>query len=397
MMQTSGPRSAPVAFQRDACARVQGEHDRPVGRRHRAQQRRPLGDRRRRAVLGAMDRREEIAPRDQAGLPWPAGRATRHGVATSGSDAGGEVLHQVTDEDDAVVHTLGRQVGHGRRRRCEQPARQMVGDDAVDLLRHGRGRRSAGRPPRAPQECPVLAAASAPASVEFVSPTTSTASGRSAARIGSRATQHAPGLVGPAATADAQTCGPASEARAPRRSRRPSPRPSAGRCRSRISLVACAQRRLERRQLDQLRPRPDDGRDAHGGCRPLRSLPRGGRCRRRGRREGATFGLDADAVVRDAVRERQPAQRVAAVEEQGQVREPATKSRSRNSGSAGLGDDRPRVRRLAPAPGRRAAVRDLVGRQERVVRGDDGAVKLRAARSAAARASTPVRGRPRGR
>ena len=42
----------------------------------------------------------------------------------------------VADEVDAVGHALGREVGDGGRRRREQPAREVVGHDAVDLLGH---------------------------------------------------------------------------------------------------------------------------------------------------------------------------------------------------------------------------------------------------------------------
>ena len=51
-------------------------------------------------------------------------------------DPGGQVLHQVADEDDATRDPFRAQVRDRRRRRGEEPVGQVVGDDPVDLLGH---------------------------------------------------------------------------------------------------------------------------------------------------------------------------------------------------------------------------------------------------------------------
>ena len=65
-----------------------------------------------------------------------ADRAQDRGIPHLLGDAGGQVLHQVADLDDTLRDPLGRKVGHGGRRRHEQPPREMVGHDPVDLLGH---------------------------------------------------------------------------------------------------------------------------------------------------------------------------------------------------------------------------------------------------------------------
>ena len=90
-----------------------------------------------------------------------------------------------------------------------------------------------------------------------------------------------------------------------RRTRRPSPRPSAGPVSTRTSSWRARSDRLQRRRLDQLRPRPDDADDAHAAerSRPATGRPdAAGRRPRRPRRPGTPT-----PSVRDAVGQREVA------------------------------------------------------------------------------------------
>ena len=153
-------------------------------------------------------------------------------------------------------------------------------------------------------------------------------------------------------------------------------------------VVARPQHRLQRGGLDELRPRPDDGDDAHVGAgrgshgTAVTVPPRADRA--------GDLGLHADALVADAVRAARG--RAASSGRRRPARRPGNhaKSRSRNAGRAvwvtiARTSDARRPRATASRQRARSRRRSAAGRtRARARRG------TRAARSAAAPASRPA-------
>ena len=109
------PTADPGLLHRTARSRVQGKHDRSVRCGRVGEDPGPGGHGRRLAILLAMDRREEVAARAELQPEASRDRLEHGGVPHLGGDTSGEILHQVTDHDDAVHHALGPQVRDGRR------------------------------------------------------------------------------------------------------------------------------------------------------------------------------------------------------------------------------------------------------------------------------------------
>ena len=113
------------------------------------------------------------------------------------------------------------------------------------------------------------------------------------------------------------------------------------------------ERRRQRRRLDQLGPRPDDADDPHAA---------GVAARRPGLRRRARSRPARRSRGTRRRRQGEVAQAVAAVEHEREVREPAPESSVANSGSRGLGHDRPDTGAGSPQRhGVAPAARDLVG------------------------------------
>ena len=269
---------------RGARPRMQGEHDRAIGTGQRLQQPDPAADRVRRTVLGSMDRREQ----ELAG-PQPAAGHTRQRrrLAHLGQGPRRQVAHDVADEVDTIGQALGREVLHGGIGRGEAPARQVVHDDPVDLLRHPAVERAQagldvghrhvhlGRHERRRQRRVRVA-------VDH------DRIGRDVAQCALQRDQHPARLLGAGPTADAQ-----------RHVRRPQPELAKEAAGHRLVpvlpgvdedlVVPLAQRRLEGRGLDELRPGADHVRQSHVRRRnrrreapaSRRSRPRSGRPRDR--------------------------------------------------------------------------------------------------------------------
>ena len=131
----------PSASSASARARMDGQHQRSFRRRDAIEQGGPGPERVRLAVLGPVDRRKEVGTRLELEPRNRPGEATadvaKGGVADDvATDPGRQVLHQVADEDDAVLDTLGSKVVDRGRCGGEEPPRQVVGHDPVDLLGH---------------------------------------------------------------------------------------------------------------------------------------------------------------------------------------------------------------------------------------------------------------------
>ena len=146
-------------------SRMQGEHDR-ASTGQRLQQPDPAADRVGRTVLGTMDRREQ----ELAGPKSAAGHTRqRRRLAHLGQGPSRQVPHDVADEMDTIGQAFGGEVLHGGIGGGEAPARQVVHDDAIELLRHPAVERAqAGFHVR--HGTFILAATSVADSVEFVSP-----------------------------------------------------------------------------------------------------------------------------------------------------------------------------------------------------------------------------------
>ena len=148
---------------------------------------------------------------------------------------------------------------------------------------------------------PSLAAPSAPASVEFVSPYTSTASGRSATRTGSRAMSIRPVCSPWSAAADAEAVVGPGEAELGEERAGHRLVPVLARVDEDL-VVAGAERGLERGRLDELGSCPDDAHDPHGAWRrPLR--PADGRSANAGPGHPSVGGRDAHPVIGHAGRQ----------------------------------------------------------------------------------------------
>ena len=83
-------------------------------------------------VLAAVHRHEQVIPFPQA-EPLQNVWRVRSGSLSRPVQ---HVEHDVPDQVDVFGDPFGRQVRHRRVARAQQHRRQMVGDDAVDLLRH---------------------------------------------------------------------------------------------------------------------------------------------------------------------------------------------------------------------------------------------------------------------
>ncbi len=123
-----------------ARARMQGQDDRPVRRRRGGQDARPGAHGRRGPVLGAVDGGVEVAARGEL---RPAGQAQvgrdrrqDRRVAHLRHEAGGQVLHQVAHQGHPVGDAFPGQVGHRGGRRGEAPPAEVIGHHPVDLLGH---------------------------------------------------------------------------------------------------------------------------------------------------------------------------------------------------------------------------------------------------------------------
>ena len=117
-------------------ARVERQDDWAPGRRGVTEDARPRAHGLRGPVLGTVDGGEQVPTRRQRHTQRHSDRPEHGRVADLARHTGREVLHQVADLDDPVPEPLRRQVRDGGRGRREQPAREMVGDDAVELLGH---------------------------------------------------------------------------------------------------------------------------------------------------------------------------------------------------------------------------------------------------------------------
>ena len=134
MTTTSVSQVGARCLERRTRPRMEGEDDGPVRAGDRSEESDPRSDRLRRSILGAMDRREQVSTRRE--VHTRAGRPERGRVTDERRDPGRQVLHEVADELDPVDDAFCREVVDRRLGRDEQPVRQVVGDDPVDLLGH---------------------------------------------------------------------------------------------------------------------------------------------------------------------------------------------------------------------------------------------------------------------
>ena len=370
-MRTSGPRPTPLASR---ATRVPGWSARTTGRVGAT---RPPEERRPRARWppargsrrdGSWRRRSRPGAEPRRRPPGAPSSAAASRTISGTIRAARSCIRSPTRSTPSVIPSA-RQVRHRRRRRREAPAREVVRDDPVDLLGHrpveaaqagldvgDRESRASPRPARrrASSSCRR---------------TTSTTSGRSARQDRLERGEHPRRLLGAAAAADAERVVRPRQAQL-----------GEERAGHRLVVVLAgvdehlfvsgAEGRLQRRRLDQLRPRPDDARDAHLSAGRRRALTR--RRPRVARRR-----LDADAVVVHArPAASSAAQRIAAVEQR--ARGPGTaRSRGPEQRIAGLGDDRAGIGRVAPASTAwRSSARSprrqkrVVGRHDRAVDGE---------------------------
>ena len=150
---------------------MEREDDRTVVGRHRAEERRPGRRSPRVAVLGAVDRREEVAARSEGSAELePVAPAPRRIARDLGGDARREVLHEVADlgrhrRTIPSVARLATAVGVGAKSQRERWSA------TTRLISSGMRRSKLRRPASTwATGTPSFEAASAPASVEFVSP-----------------------------------------------------------------------------------------------------------------------------------------------------------------------------------------------------------------------------------